>query len=97
MIPEHLAKIEARARAAKAYEYQEQEQDSGYFFCPLCGSEEMEGRLYDAKNAAATVIAYGIGESLRQAEEWVEYGPDDALALVAEVRRLTAKLEEMGI
>ena len=86
MTPAELSAIEARAKAALTYECEE---ESGYFECPICGSAEVEGRRYDAKEeVAATVVAYGIGNGLKLAEEWVAKAPEDILALVAEVRRL---------
>jgi ethanolamine ammonia-lyase small subunit len=61
--------------------------------CPLCdGDGEVEGQRYDAKETvAATVVAYGVGEGLRRAEEWVENAPADMRALLAEVERLTSE------
>ena len=91
MTPEDLDTIEARALAAKAYEYEESR--DGFWECPLCGEGQIDGMRYDAKEAAATIVAYGIGEGLRAAEDWVTHGPNNMLYLVAEVRRLQAILE----
>ena len=38
------------------------------------------------------MVAYGIGKGLELAKDWVEHGPEDALALVAEVRMLRVML-----
>lgn len=92
MTPKELDIIETRARAAKAHEYEERLDE--VFDCPLCGGGQIDGIRYDAKEAAATVVAYGIGEDLKAAEDWVTHGPDDVLSLVAEVRRLQAIWEE---
>lgn len=86
MTPEELDAIETRALAAKAHEYEEDLDE--VFDCPLCGEGQIDGIRYDAKEAAATVVAYGIGKDLKAAEDWVTHGPDDVLSLVAEVRRL---------
>ena len=95
MTPEELSAIETRAIAAKEHEY-EAEEAGQYFECPLCGSDEVEGRRYDSKTEPATIVAYGIGAGLRAASDWVTHGPSDMLSLVTEVRRLSAKIEEMG-
>ena len=92
MTPKELNAIEARAFAAKAHEYEERLDE--VFDCPLCGEGQIDGIRYDAKEAAATVVAYGIGADLKAAEDWVTHGPDDVLSLVAEVRRLQAIWEE---
>lgn len=94
MTPELLDAMEARALAAKEHEYELD--DEGEYDCPLCEDGYTEGRRYESKIEAATIVAYGIGRGLELASTWVEQGPDDVLALVAEVRRLSAKLEEMG-
>ena len=101
-----LREIEARAKAALTYERSEYVAEEGMYVspvidgrdteenmtCPLCnGDGEVEGQRYDAKEeCASTVVAYGIGKGLGLAEDWVEQGPRDALALVSEVRRLTS-------
>ena len=87
MTPEDLDAIEARANAAKQHEF-EYDEGSSTFECPLCGEGILDGRLYDSKTVAASVVAYGIGKGLELAEDWVEHGPEDVLALVAEVRML---------
>lgn len=97
-----LEAMENRARSAQ--EYARSKLDAGSavwepdiegsgaatpFTCPLCDGEgEVEGVRFDHKTRAATVVAYGIGEGLGMAEEWVSCGPQDVLDLVAEVRRL---------
>ena len=92
MIPKELVDaIETRALAAKSYEYEEDTE--GGFDCPLCSEGQIDGMRYYAKEAAATVVAYGIGKDLKAASDWVTHGPDDVLALVAEVRRLHALVE----
>ena len=91
MKPERLAEIHARALAAKAHEFEGEDEET--FDCPLCGEGVIDGRNYDAKDEAATVCAYGIGEGLKLAEEWVENGPDDMIELIDEVIRLQALLE----
>ena len=90
MTPEDLDAIEARANAAKEHEFESE--GDGTFECPLCGEGILDGRLYDSKTEAATVVAYGIGKGLQLATDWVEHGPEDVLALVAEVRMLRMML-----
>ena len=91
MTPEDLDAIEARANAAKEHDF-ECDEDGSTFECPLCGEGILDGRLYDSKTEAATVVAYGIGKGLELAKDWVEHGPEDVLALVAEVRMLRVML-----
>ena len=87
MTPTELSAIEARAKAAIEFELTEEECEPR--MCPLCdGDGWLHRSIYDAKNGTSTVIAYGIGEDYRRAQEWVVRGPMDVLALVAEVRRL---------
>ena len=90
MTPEDLDAIEARANAAKEHDFESECDET--FECPLCGEGILDGRLYDSKTEAATVVAYGIGKGLRAAEDWVKHGPEDCLALVAEVRMLRMML-----
>jgi hypothetical protein len=104
MTLEELDIIEARAKAALSYEKSEFVPEENAYVspaesgsdteevvvCPLCdGDGEVESQRYDCKEVlASTVVAYGIGKGLYLAEDWVENGPQDTLALVAEVRRL---------
>lgn len=104
MTREQLDAIRARVEAALTYERSEYVPEEGAYVspateggdsaemmtCPLCkGEGDVEGQRYDSKETyASTVVAYGIGKGLHLAEEWVENGPKDALALVAEVERL---------
>lgn len=106
MTKEQLDAIRARVDAALTYEQSKYVPEEGAYVspatkgedtvewmtCPLCdGDGEVEGQRYDAKETvAATVVAYGVGEGLRRAEEWVENAPADMRALLAEVERLTA-------
>jgi hypothetical protein len=101
---EQLDAIRARVEAALTYEQSEYVPEEGAYVspatedkdtvewmtCPLCdGDGEVEGQRYDAKETvAATVVAYGVGEGLRRAEEWVENAPADMRTLLAEVERL---------
>ena len=101
MTREQLNAIRARVEAALTYEQSEYvpeeaayvspatkgEDTVEWMTCPLCdGDGEVEGQRYDAKETvAATVVAYGVGEGLRRAEEWVENAPADMRALLAEV------------
>lgn len=94
MTPADLSAIESRAKAAVEYELTEEECEPR--MCPLCDGDGWLHRcLYDPKKEASTVIAYGIGEDYRHAKEWVTRGPMDVLALVAEVRRLDARVEQL--
>ena len=109
MTKEELDAIRARAEAALTYEKSEYVPEEGMYVspateggdteevmvCPLCdGDGEVEAQRYDCKEVlASTVVAYGIGKGLGLAEEWVEQGPKDVLALVQLVRELTEKLE----
>lgn len=104
-----LDKIEARAKAALTYEKSEYVPEEGMYVspateggdteevmtCPLCNGEgDVEGQRYDSKEEyASTIVAYGIGKGLGLAEQWVEQGPKDVLALVQLVRELHKKLE----
>lgn len=65
-----------------------------YFKCPLCDGEgEVEGQRFDDQGPkASTVVAYGIGEGLRLAEEFVENAPADVLSLLAHIRELQTAL-----
>jgi hypothetical protein len=107
MTPEQLLEIALRAEAALTYERSEYDPNEGAYVspavgtqtgeemtCPLCDGEGYtEGQRYDSKETmAATVVAYGIGKGLALAEEWVENGPADVLALIAEVRQLQQAL-----
>lgn len=100
---EELERIESRAKAALTYERSEYDPAEGAYTspaespnteedltCPLCdGDGYIEGQRYDSKETyASTVVAYGIGEGLGRAEEWVENGPADTLRLVEAVRVL---------
>ena len=89
-MPEDLDAIEARAMAAKEHDFKSE--GDGTFECPLCGEGILDGRLYYSKTEAATVVAYGIGKGLQLAKDWVEHGPEDVLALVAEVTVLRMML-----
>lgn len=107
MTKEQLDAIRARVDAALTYEQSKYVPEEGAYVspatkgedtvewmtCPLCdGDGEVEGQRYDAKETvAATVVAYGVGEGLRRAEEWVENAPADMRALLAEVERLTSE------
>lgn len=94
MTPADLSAIEARAKSAIEYELTEEECEPR--MCPLCDGDGWLHRcIYDAKDGASTVIAYGVGEDYRLAKEWVTRGPMDVLALVAEVRRLDARVERI--
>lgn len=107
MTPAQLKRIEDRAKAALTYERSSWDEEAQAYVspspeaveeamtCPLCSGEGYtEGQRYDSKEEfASTVVAYGIGKGLGLAEEWVENGPADTLALVAEVRRLRGMLE----
>ena len=109
MTREQLDAIRARVDAALTYEQSEYLPEEGAYVspatkgedteevmtCPLCNGEgDVEGQRYDAKEAyASTVVAYGIGKGLGLAEEWVEYGPRDTLALLAEVEALRKVIE----
>lgn len=93
--PIDLAAIEARAKAAQRYERADGPAGSGdqWWTCPLCdGDGEVEGTLYDAKEHASTIAAYGIGVGLARAEAFVEHTADDVLALLREVERLRAEI-----
>lgn len=98
---EELDRMESRAKAALTYERSEYVPAEGAYVspvigtetgeemgCPLCDGEGyIEGQRYDSKETyASTVVAYGIGEGLQRAEEWVENGPSDVLLLVEAVR-----------
>jgi len=101
-----LETIAARARAALGYERSilDEETDcwvkspldstsDSWFECPLCeGEGELEGCRFDHKDLAGTVVAYGIGQGLGLAEDWVKFGPQDILDLVEEVRSLRSRL-----
>jgi hypothetical protein len=106
MTPEQLQAIRARLDAALTYEPSEWNEEEGAYIspsdkkdedaeCPLCdGQGYVWQQRYDAKETiAATVVAYGIGEGLARAEEWVEQAPADIRALLDEVERLTALTE----
>lgn len=94
MTPADLAAIEARAKAAVEYELTEE--DSEECACPLCDANGYLNRaVYDPKKEASTVIAYGIGEDYKRAQEWVVRGPMDVLTLVAEIRRLNSRIEQL--
>ena len=89
--PIDIVAIEARAKAAQRYERADGPAGSGdqWWTCPLCdGDGEVEGTLYDAKEHASTIAAYGIGVGLGRAEAFVEHAADDVLALLREVERL---------
>lgn len=103
LTPEEVDRIEQRAKAALTYEKSEYDPAEGVYTspaespnteedltCPLCdGDGYIEGQRYDSKETyASTVVAYGIGEGLGRAEEWVENGPADVLRLVEAVRVL---------
>ncbi len=82
-----LDEIEARANAALTYQRSALDESDGMyaptdapargsFTCPLCNEGEIEGQRFDdTGHLAATVVAYGIGDGLRAAEEWVERAP----------------------
>jgi hypothetical protein len=107
---EQLDAIRARATAALNYEKSEYEPEEGAYVspategadtvevvtCPLCdGDGEVESQRYDCKEVlASTVVAYGIGKGLALAEEWVENGPRDTLALLAEIERLSQERDD---
>lgn len=94
MTPADLSAIEARAKSAVEYELTEEECEPR--MCPLCDGDGWLHRcLYDPKKEASTVIAYGIGEDYRHAKEWVTRGPMDVFALVAEIRRLNSRIEQL--
>jgi len=93
--PIDIVAIEARAKAAQRYERADGPAGSGdqWWTCPLCdGDGEVEGTLYDAKEHASTIAAYGIGVGLGRAEAFVEHAADDVLALLREVERLRAEI-----
>lgn len=93
--PIDIVAIEARAKAAQRYERADGPAGSGdqWWTCPLCdGDGEVEGTLYDAKEHASTIAAYGIGVGLGRAEAFVEHAADDVLALLREVERLRAEV-----
>lgn len=104
---EELDDMSARARAAMDYHRSVYEPvSSSYtpsgpeiiekcecFQCPLCNGEgEIDGVRYDHKDVAGTVVAYGIGQGLGLAEDWVKFGPQDILDLIEEVRSLRSRL-----
>lgn len=94
MTPADLSAIESRAKAAVEYELTDE--DSEECACPLCDANGYLNRaVYDPKKEASTVIAYGIGEDYTRAKEWVMQAPRDILALVAEVRRLNSRIEQL--
>jgi hypothetical protein len=101
MTKEQLDEIRARLDAALSYEPSKWDEEEGAYIspsekadessdCPLCdGQGFVWSQQYDAKETiAATVVAYGIGEGLARAEEWVEQAPADMRALLDEVERL---------
>ena len=92
-----LEAIEARAKAAIPWLREDREdvapETEDELDCPLCGGDGcLPSQVHDAADRASTIVAYGIGDGLALAEEWVEHGAADALALIAEVRRLAADL-----
>lgn len=84
---EWLAAVERRAHAAREYELDND--DGGEYDCPLCeGAGYVAGIYFEHRTKASTIGAFGIGEGLRLARDFVEHSPRDVLDLVAEVRRL---------
>jgi hypothetical protein len=92
MTHEQLTAIRERATAALNYKPSPSDEDAD---CPLCKDYgSVDARRYSAKGTTSdTVFAYGIGKGLALAEAWIEQGPQDVLALHAEVERLTAELQ----
>ena len=88
--PAQLSAIRERATAALNYKPSPSDEDAD---CPLCKDYgSVDARRYSAKGTTSdTVFAYGIGKGLALAEAWIEQGPQDVLALHAEVERLTAE------
>ena len=108
MTTDQLSAIRARLDAALTYEPSAWNEEEGAYVspsekadensdCPLCdGQGFVWSQRYDAKETiAATVVAYGIGEGLARAEEWVEQAPADLRALLDEVERLTKREDEL--
>lgn len=107
MNAEELAEIESRAKAAQSYTRSVLDGDDEYwqpaesgetcvqsFTCPLCSGEgEVDGQRFDSDDSkASTLVAYGIGDGLKLAEDFVDHAAEDVLALVAEVKRLQTLL-----
>ena len=91
-----LDAIRARAKAAREYESCEDNADVRTYECPLCyGEQYVDGHVYDSKEPhASTIVAYGIGDGLKRAEEFVETMPRDALALCDELEASRARLAD---
>lgn len=86
---ERLAAAEERANAALEYEIDID--DGGEYDCPLCdGAGYVAGIYFEHRKKASTIGAFGIGDGLHLARDFVEYAPRDVIDLVAEVRRLRA-------
>lgn len=92
---ERLDAAEARAKAALEYEL---DIDEGEYDCPLCnGDGYVAGVYFEHREKASTIGAFGIGDGLHLARDFVKHAPRDVIDLVAEVRRLklaTKSVEE---
>lgn len=112
MTPEELAEIRARAQAACSYKRSVLDAEDGMympaeaetdasesFTCPLCsGDGEIYGQRFDDSGTkASTIVAYGIGDGFRLAEEFVENAPEDIFRLIEEVERLQGELEDADL
>lgn len=64
--------------------------------CPFCEDGLTTATRFDATgDVAATLVAYGIGDGLHAAERWAEGSLDAMRALLAEVRRQRARIDEL--
>ena len=108
MTKDQFDTIRARLAAALTYEPSVWNEEEGAYVspsekadenseCPLCdGQGFVWSQRYDAKETiAATVVAYGIGDGLARAEEWVEQAPADMRALLDEVERLRTERDDL--